>query len=85
MSSSHRVTIDRAGRVVVPKALRDQLGITPGQPLEARVTDGHLEIAPQPLQVQLVEQDGLLIITTTETIPPLTSQSVRDVLDSVRR
>ena len=34
------VAIDRAGRVVIPKLLREQLGFSPDRPLEAEVVGG---------------------------------------------
>ncbi|MEO6120554.1 MAG: AbrB/MazE/SpoVT family DNA-binding domain-containing protein, partial [Acidimicrobiales bacterium] len=41
-----RTTIDGAGRVVVPKAIRDSLGLTAGQPLEIIERDGVAELRP---------------------------------------
>src|SRR5437762_3337729 len=38
------VTIDSAGRIVVPKPLRQALGLKPGQRLEIRTGDGCIEI-----------------------------------------
>ena len=35
-----RTTIDAAGRVIVPKAIRDEMGLTGGQELEIRAGDG---------------------------------------------
>jgi AbrB family looped-hinge helix DNA binding protein len=40
-----RTTIDAAGRVVVPKALREELGFAPGAELEVTAVDGHLAVA----------------------------------------
>jgi AbrB family looped-hinge helix DNA binding protein len=40
-----RTTIDAAGRLVVPKPLRDELGFAPGMELELDAVDGRLEIA----------------------------------------
>jgi AbrB family looped-hinge helix DNA binding protein len=55
-----KATIDKAGRVVIPKALRDQLGIGPGE-VEI-LADGvglRIEVASQG---ELVERDGHLLI-----------------------
>jgi len=85
MSNSHSVTIDRAGRLVVPKALRDALGFVEGQSLQAAVRDGCLELVPEPVDVELVQRDGLLVITPGEALEPLTRDDVRDAIETVRR
>jgi len=40
-----RTTIDAAGRLVVPKSPRDELGFSAGTELELASVDGRLEIA----------------------------------------
>lgn len=85
MTARQIITMDSSGRVVIPKALRDELAVLPGQPLRAQVRDGRLEIEPEPLDVSLVERDGLLVIVPNEVLPPLTRDQVRDVIESVRR
>ena len=49
-----KTTLDDAGRLVVPKALRQALGLKAGQALEIRAVDGKLEIeaAATPMQLQ---------------------------------
>jgi len=79
------VTIDRAGRFVVPKVLRDELGMEAGQPLQASVNDGRLEIEPVALDAELVEVDGVMVITPRQQVPPITRDEVRRVIESVRR
>lgn len=37
-------TIDSAGRVVIPKALRDRAGLTPGTPVDFVFHDGVVEV-----------------------------------------
>src|SRR5579884_2496742 len=48
-----KTTIDQAGRIVVPKAIRKAVGLSPGTPLEIRVVGSHIELEPAPLPVQL--------------------------------
>ena len=80
-----KTTIDSAGRVVIPKALRDALGLTPGQPLEIDERDGRLEIVPAPTPMQLVDEgDGVAAVADTD-MPVLTADMVRDTLERVRR
>lgn len=52
-------TIDGAGRIVVPKALRLALGLKPGQELEIRAGDGRLEIEIAPTLMRLKRREGL--------------------------
>jgi AbrB family looped-hinge helix DNA binding protein len=85
MALHHVVTMDRAGRIVVPKALRDRLAVEPGQPLRAQVRDGRLEIEPEHLEARLVDVDGVLVITPTEPVAPLTREDVRELIEDLRR
>ena len=51
-----RTTIDKAGRVVIPAALRDRAGLTPGAELEVSVGDFGIRlerIAPGPRLVKI--------------------------------
>jgi AbrB family looped-hinge helix DNA binding protein len=55
-----KTTIDKAGRVVVPKVLRDEVGLTAGE-VDIVVDGAGLRIEVQP-RARLVEEDGVLIV-----------------------
>lgn len=80
-----RATIDGAGRLVVPKALRAQLGLTAGTELEIRAVDDRLELSRPPLAARIEERDGLLVAVPEADVPPLTDEDVRATLERVRR
>ncbi len=84
MSGSHLVTIDGAGRLVIPKPLRDQLGLAPGRPMRAAVRNGCLELVPEPIDVDLVDHDGVLVIAPNEPVEQLSRDDVRSVIESLR-
>lgn len=80
-----RSAIDAAGRVVIPKSLRDALGLSAGQPLEISERDGRLEIVPAPTPMRLVDEgDGVVAVADAE-MPPLTAELVRETLERTRR
>jgi AbrB family looped-hinge helix DNA binding protein len=55
-----RATIDKAGRLVIPKALRDHLGLEPG---EVEVTAEGAGLRVEPLAGgSLEERDGRFVI-----------------------
>jgi AbrB family looped-hinge helix DNA binding protein len=81
-----RTTIDAAGRVVIPKQLRQAASLEPGQELEITERDGRIEIEPVSAPVHLVERDGFLAAEAAdEEIPALTASEVRDLLERTRR
>ena len=80
-----KTTIDRAGRLVVPKPIRDAAGLVPGAELQIRVADGRIEIEPAPLEVRLVKRGRLTVAVPRRSVPALTEDVVRETVDRLRR
>ena len=81
-----RSTIDKAGRVVVPKAMRDELGLTGGTEIEIGLVDGKIEIEAAPGDIRLERgADGRLVAVSDRVLPVLTAERVREVLEQIRR
>jgi AbrB family looped-hinge helix DNA binding protein len=57
-----RATIDKAGRLVIPKRLRDEVGLRPGA-VEVSVSGTGLRVEPLASE-SLDERDGRLVIPT---------------------
>jgi AbrB family looped-hinge helix DNA binding protein len=72
-----RATIDQAGRLVIPKSLRDRLGLRPG---EVEVLAEGAGIRVEPIAGEsLVERGGRLVIPAAGTdIDDDTVRSLRD-------
>lgn len=78
-------TIDSAGRIVVPKALRDRLGLARGHVIDIREREGRLEIEPTPTPMTLVKKRGGRVAVPSGKLPPLTDEIVRETLEQTRR
>lgn len=78
-------TIDAAGRIVVPKVLRERLGLTGGRAIDIREREGRLEIEPAPTPMTLVKRRGGRVAVPARKLPPLTDEIVRDTLEQLRR
>jgi AbrB family looped-hinge helix DNA binding protein len=80
-----KTTLDSAGRIVVPKALRQALGLKPGQTLDVRAGDGRLEIEIAATPMKLTKRGKGVVAIPDRELPPLTAEQVRETLERVRR
>ncbi len=80
-----RSAIDDAGRVVIPKELRERLGLRRGRPIEIRERDGRIEIEPATTPMSLVRRGGGPTAVPREKLPKLTDDVVRETLERIRR
>jgi AbrB family looped-hinge helix DNA binding protein len=76
-----RSTIDKAGRLVIPKTLRDSLGLVPG---EVEVTADGAGLRIEPLaNDRLEDEDGLLVIPAADAT--VSDDLVRTLRDADQR
>lgn len=74
--------IDQGGRIVLPKAIRDALGLLPGMKVDISVYGAGAQIVPAGRTARLVEEDGALI-AAGET--PIDDSIVFSLMDSGRK
>ena len=77
------IAMDKAGRIVIPKNLRERAGFTSGEPLEIRYDAGRIEIEPAAAEPQLVNEDGFWVASAPDAAP-IDPDTVRATLAEVR-
>jgi AbrB family looped-hinge helix DNA binding protein len=77
-----RVTLDSVGRIVLPKALRDALGQTPGSTVDISRYGGGLQLVPAGRTARLTRESGVLVATGETEID---DDDVFALIDSGRR
>ncbi|MGA2010270.1 MAG: hypothetical protein ABSH51_07015 [Solirubrobacteraceae bacterium] len=80
-----KIAMDSVGRLVVPKALRAELGITGPTELEVVARDGVIELAVADVPARIEDHGGGPVIVTDGPMTPLTVEDVRAAIDRVRR
>ncbi len=60
------VTLDKFGRILIPKRIRDRLGLKPGVELHLEVTEGgeegrSISLRPAPDQGRLIRKGNVLV------------------------
>jgi AbrB family looped-hinge helix DNA binding protein len=75
------VTLDRAGRVVLPKAVRDKLQLSPGDIFDLTVQGDDVTLRPRRSSTPLQKERGIWVFRTGE---PLTTAETEEVLRNIR-
>jgi len=76
-----RTTIDKAGRLVIPRALRDRIGLAGGGEVELELDGAAVRIEPVSGN-SFRQEDGLLFIPAAGT--QVTGAAVRELIDAER-
>lgn len=76
------VTVDSGGRIVVPKALRDAMGLSAGSRLDISRYGSGLHLMPTGRTARLVEEDGATVVTGETVIDDV---DVFALIDAGRR
>lgn len=78
-----KAKITSKGQVTIPKAIRDELGVKPGDSLEFRIEDGHLKVRPVRRR-SILELEGLFDVKESPAFagrqpPPFNWEEQRDL------
>lgn len=79
-----RAVIDQAGRIVIPKALRDGLGLQPGSTVDISAYGAGVLVIPGGRTARLAEEDGVLVaVSDDDTV--LTDEIMYALIDAGRK
>lgn len=76
-----KVTLDQAGRVVLPKTLRDELHLSPGDTLDLMVKGDEVTLRPRRAATPLQKERGVWVFRTGK---PLTADETQETLRNIR-
>jgi AbrB family looped-hinge helix DNA binding protein len=75
--------MDAAGRVMLPKPLRDSMGLVPGQKIEVTAYGAALTMVPEGPTARLVRNKAGRLVAHSDT--EVTDEMIRALVDEGRR
>jgi AbrB family looped-hinge helix DNA binding protein len=80
-----RVTIDSAGRLVIPKRIREEAGLKPGAPLDISCREGQIEIQPAAMRLRFLRRGRFVVaLPKKRHREAFTAETVETTLNAVR-
>ncbi|MGH7906028.1 MAG: AbrB/MazE/SpoVT family DNA-binding domain-containing protein [Candidatus Binataceae bacterium] len=77
-----RLTLDKLGRIVIPKAVRDRLQLSPGDEIELETVDEKITLRPLRGVAPLRKKRGVRVYRSGQ---PLPDSTVQRTIEQVRR
>jgi bifunctional DNA-binding transcriptional regulator/antitoxin component of YhaV-PrlF toxin-antitoxin module len=71
--------------MVIPKILREELGVNGPTDLELTSSDGRLELTVADVPAHVEERDGFPVIVTDRPMEPMSVAEARTAVERVRR
>ncbi|MGN6205485.1 AbrB/MazE/SpoVT family DNA-binding domain-containing protein [Humibacter sp.] len=78
-----KATIDSAGRILLPKSLRDALGLTPGSTVDISSYGSGVQVTPGGRTARLERDAGGRLIAVSDTV--VTDDDMFALIDAGRR
>jgi AbrB family looped-hinge helix DNA binding protein len=75
------MTLDKAGRAVLPKRVRDELQLGPGDALEVESSDDQIILRPLRAILPLYKKQGIWVLRAGK---PISVETVNETLRKVR-
>ena len=79
-----KTTIDGAGRVIVPKKIREAAQLEAGSEIDVRIENGVIQLEPIAAPVKFKKRGHLLVATRPERTGTLTQEMVEATRESVQ-
>jgi AbrB family looped-hinge helix DNA binding protein len=76
------LTVDKAGRVVLPKPIRDELQLSAGVSLELEASEDQIILRPVRNRVGMRKKQGIWVLDFDE---PISAADTNRVLQNIRR
>jgi AbrB family looped-hinge helix DNA binding protein len=76
------ISIDKAGRVVLPKPVRDEMQLQPGDSLELESSEDRIVLRPRRGGSGLHKKQGIWVFSTGE---PISAEATDEALRQLRR
>jgi AbrB family looped-hinge helix DNA binding protein len=77
-----QLTIDEAGRLVLPKPLLEELHLEPGDVLELESTGAQITLRPVRETGSLFQEHGIWVYSTGQ---PISAETTDELLQQIRR
>jgi len=79
-----KLTLDHSGRVTIPKALRDELSLKPGDSLQLESLGERIMLRPVRGTMPLRKEEGIWVFRTSEPLPASVTDRVLEDLREKR-